>query len=117
MTVTEPDQAPLLTNPFKHRIRLKNMVFLGASLDDGDLVVPIIPICDRGRLNGRGREKDCDQEPRDDAIESHDQLRELEAETRYFFFFAAGFLAAFFAGFLAALAIFVSPSIERPALS
>jgi hypothetical protein len=41
-------------------------------------------------------------------IRYHGQLRELEAETLYFFFFAAGFLAAFFAaGFFAALAIFV----------
>ena len=92
------------------------MVFLGTALDDRDHLVLIIPIGDRGRMNGRGGEKKCDQGPRNDAIEYHGQLRELEAETPYFFFFAAGFFAAFFAaGFLAALAIFVSPSIERPA--
>jgi hypothetical protein len=52
LVVVEPDQAPLLTDPFQCRIWLKNMIFLALSLDDGDFVVSIISVRNRGRVSG-----------------------------------------------------------------
>jgi hypothetical protein len=112
------DAAAAIADPFKNLVFFEDVVFLSAALDDRDLAVRLIPVGDRRRLRG-GENTDqqrcwnhcCSHEPTN-WVPGH------EAGNSYFFFFAAGFLAAFLAAvFFAALAIiFVLQFLHRACL-
>ena len=111
----DADTATAFADPFKNLVFFEDVVFLSLALDDRDLVVDIIPVGNRRRMRGG---ETADQNRRwnhRSSEEPTDKVPGHEAGNSYFFFFAAGFLAAFFAaGFFAALAmIFVLQFLHR----
>jgi len=107
VVTVDAETASAQTDTFKNLVLFKDMVFGRVALDDRDRVVRIIPVRDRCRLSGRenGDQNRCGN--RQSSEEPNDAVPGHETENSYFFFFfAAGFLAAFFAaGFFAALAM------------
>jgi hypothetical protein len=118
VVAVDEDAAAVHADPFENLVFFQNVVFLGVTLDDRDLMVLFIPVCDRRRVRGGENADQQNCRNHHSTYKRTGRVPGHEAGNSYFFFFAAGFLAAFLAaGFFAALAMCFVLQIITPGVS
>lgn len=112
---TDANETAFEANPFQNRTGLNNVILLGFSLFDSHCAWLTVEVRYIHRERGGRNLEGCHREHREHIAWHRGQLPKPKAGNSYFFFFAAGFLAAFLAaGFLAALAIVVVLPLYAP---